>query len=121
MRQKKNPGGINIMENIYYVIFAFFIIYFIFLIFFNIITFKKTITVSKIISSYRSGKYGLNLFSDTNGNVYIIKNAPLHLFFKGPELYSSLKENKTYEIKGFGFRNVYIGTYPHIIDMKEVR
>jgi len=126
MKQKlssKKPSSKNIsIESYLYIGLLFlFVIYFIFLVYFNIISFKKTITISHIISSYKSGKNGLNMFSDTNGNVYVVQNATLQLFFKGPELYSMLEEKKTYEIKGFGFRNEYIGTYPHITYAKEVK
>jgi len=82
--------------------------------------FQKTITVSKIISSYRSGKSGLNLFSDSKGNVYVVKNSILQLFFKAPELYSQLEEGKTYQIKGYGIRFEYLGWYPHVTEAIEV-
>lgn len=96
-------------------------LYFAFVLYLNFgCKFKKTITIGKIISSYRSGKYGLNLLSDTNGNVYVVRNSIFQMFFRGPELYSMLEENKTYEIKGYGFRNEYIGLYPNITYAREI-
>jgi hypothetical protein len=86
----------------------------IFIIYINFFTkYQKTITISKL-DYYRGGKKGLNLVTDTNGNVYVISNSLLQGFFTGPELYSSLKEGKTYNIKGFGIRIPIISNYPHI-------
>jgi hypothetical protein len=37
------------------------------------------------------------------------------MFFTSAELYSSLKDNQTYTIKGYGLRIPFIGFYPIII------
>jgi hypothetical protein len=105
-----------------YCIIIFVIIIIIFTVYINYFTkFKKTITIEHIVNNYKSGKNGLNLINDTDGNVYIIKNSFLQWFFTGPELYSSLKEGTKYEISGFGFRAPIIGMYPHITYAKELK
>ena len=119
MAPKKNT--FNFDYYFYLSLAILFGLYFLFVLYLNYgCKFQKTITISHIISSYRSGKNGLNLLSDTNGNVYLVQNSLLQLFFKGPELYSMFEEHKTYEIKGYGFRNEYIGLYPHITYAKEI-
>ena len=75
--------------------------------------FEKTITINNL-DYYRGSKTGLNLITDTNGNVYVISNSFLQGFFTGPELYSSLKEGKTYNIKGYGIRIPILSSYQHI-------
>ena len=121
---KKNTFYYNI--NYYYIIKYYIIIlviiYIIFLIYINyFIKFKKIIILEHIVNNYKSGKYGLNLINDTDGNVYIIQNSLLQWVFTAPELYSSLKEGKKYEIKGYGFRLPFIGMYPHITHAKELK
>jgi len=83
--------------------------------------FKKNIVIKNIVNNYKSGKHGVNLINDTDGNVYVIQNAFLQGFFTGPELYSSLQEGKKYEVNGFGYRIPIIGMYPHITYAKELK
>ena len=114
---KKQSYNFNQLFQLSLIIFI--VIYLIFILYINFFTkFEKTITINNL-DYYRGSKKGLNLITDTNGNVYVISNSFLQGFFTGPELYSSLKEGKTYNIKGYGIRIPIISNYPHIISAIE--
>ena len=103
-----------------YVIVIILVIFILFTIYLNYFTkFTKVITINNS-DYYKSGKNGLNLVNDLDGNVYTIKNSIYQLFFTGPELYSSLKNGKKYQIHGYGFRIPILGMYPNIISANEI-
>lgn len=109
----------NISYIIYIIVIIYFVFYIIFMLYINFFTkFEKTITINNL-DYYRGSKTGLNLVTDTNGIVYIISNSLFQGFFTGPELYSSLRVGKTYNIKGYGIRIPIISNYPHIISAIE--
>lgn len=96
---------------------------FIFLVVFFLVTsivysyftsFEKIITV-KEKDSVRTGKYGKNIVSDTDGNVYTIENSILYDFFTAMELFTEIELNQSYKVKGFGYRIPILGVYPNII------
>lgn len=96
---------------------------FIFLVVFFLITsmvysyftvFEKIITV-KEKDSMRTGKYGKNIISDTDGNVYTIENSMFYDFFTAMELFTKIELNQSYKVKGFGYRIPILGMYPNII------
>jgi len=121
---KRNANYAKIFNRVEYIticiLVILFVIYILFMIYFNYFTrFQKMITINNS-DYYKSGKYGLNLVNDSNGNVYIIQNSIFQLFFTGPELYSSLKDGKQYQVNGYGFRVPILGIYPNIISAKEI-
>ena len=81
--------------------------------------FTKTITV-KEKDSLRGGKYGQNVISDTDGNIYTITNTIFYLFYTSTELYTELAENKKYQISGYGYRIPFLGLFPSIISAKGI-
>jgi hypothetical protein len=96
---------------------------FIFLVVFFLVTsmvysyftsFEKIITV-KEKDSMRTGKYGKNIISDTDGNVYTIENSIFYDFFTAMELFTKIEQNQSYKVKGFGYRIPILGVYPNII------
>jgi len=80
--------------------------------------FEKTITIKNIDNIKLSSKYLSNIITDTEGNIYTVKNNIYLLFFTAPELYESLEENKKYVIKGYGMRIPLLGMYKHIYEAK---
>ena len=79
--------------------------------------FTKTITI-KEKDSLRGGKYGQNVISDADGNIYTITNSMFYGFFTSTELYTKLAENKKYQIGGYGYRIPFLGLFPSIISAK---
>ena len=77
-------------------------------------SFEKIITV-KEKDSMKTGKYGKNIVSDTDGNVYTIENSIFYDFFTAMELFTKIELNQAYKIKGFGYRIPILGIYPNII------
>ena len=101
---------------------------FIFLVVFFLVTsmvysyftsFEKIITV-KEKDSMRTGKYGKNIVSDTDGNVYTIENSMFYDFFTAMELFTKIELNQSYKVKGFGYRIPILGIYPNIISASKV-
>jgi hypothetical protein len=82
-------------------------------------SFEKIITV-KEKDSMRSGKYGQNIISDTDGNVYTISNSLFYDFFTAMELFTKIEPNQSYKVKGFGYRIPVLGIYPNIISASKV-
>lgn len=77
--------------------------------------FTKKITIKNLTYFRSSSKNSHNLISDENNNIYEISNSIWYMFFTSAELYSSLKDNETYIIKGYGLRIPLLGFYPIII------
>ena len=101
---------------------------FIFLVVFFLVTtmvysyftsFEKKITV-KEKDSVKTGKYGKNIVSDTDGNVYTIENSMFYDFFTAIELFTKIELNQSYKVKGFGYRIPILGIYPNIISASKV-
>lgn len=82
-------------------------------------SFEKIITV-KEKDSMRSGKYGKNIISDTDGNVYTVENSIYYEFFTAMELFTKIELNQPYKVKGFGYRIPFLGIYPNIIRASKV-
>ena len=76
--------------------------------------FEKIITV-KEKDSVKTGKYGKNIISDTDGSVYTIENSIFYDFFTAMELFTKIELNQSYKVKGFGYRIPILGIYPNII------
>jgi len=82
-------------------------------------TFTKEVTI-KEKDSIRSGKYGQNIITDTDGNIYSISNSLYHNFFTSAELFTKLSVGQTYRVSGFGYRIPVLGFYPKIITATKV-
>ena len=82
--------------------------------------YSKTITIENIYYYSKSQKGGLNTVSDTNDNVYVVKNNILYLFFTSAELLNYFKKGKKYKITGYGWRVPILNLYPNILSAHEV-
>lgn len=82
-------------------------------------TFKKVITVKEKYS-IMSGKYGQNVITDSDGNVYSISNSMYHNFFTATELFTKIAVGQTYRVNGFGYRIPFLSIYPNIIKASKV-
>ena len=101
--------------NMYFAIIAFSIT--IFYIYFFTTKFEKSITIKNKFM-YGDQKFSKNMISDFKNNIYIVKNSPLLLKFRGPELLSSIKEDHEYIITGYGRRIPFMGLYENILSIK---
>jgi hypothetical protein len=78
-------------------------------------TFEKVITVKEKYSMM-SGKYGNNVITDSDGNVYSISNSMYHNFFTAAELFTKISIGQTYKVNGFGYRIPFLSKCPNIIN-----
>jgi hypothetical protein len=76
---------------------------------------KNKIITIKNSTYFRQSKYGYNLISDKDNNIYQVKNSIYYLFFNSAELYQQLEVNKTYNITYYGYRIPFLNMYPNII------
>ena len=82
--------------------------------------FSKIITVNNVVYFKENGK-GINLVSDTEGNVYEVKNTNYYLFYRSAEIISQIKNGMKIKIYGYGIRLPYFNLYPRIIGIKPYR
>lgn len=84
--------------------------------YFFLTKFSKIITVKDefIEGQYRSI---INIISDTENNVYQIKNKALLLKFNASELLSKIESGKSYQVQGYGLRIPFLNLYPNIIEV----
>lgn len=100
------------------------IIYFLILsVLFNIIyiyltRFKKTIIVDEKFTY--GGKTTDRTISDTEGNIYKVKNSIYYLYWNSAEIFDKLDKNNKFEIEGYGKRIPIFGMYPNIIKANKV-
>tara|TARA_Y100000389_G_scaffold109924_1_gene107042 strand:+ start:22341 stop:22562 length:222 start_codon:yes stop_codon:yes gene_type:complete len=59
----------------------------------------------------------INIISDTENNVYQIKNKALLLKFNASELLSTIESGKSYQVQGYGLRIPFLNLYPNIIEV----
>ena len=81
--------------------------------------FSKTITI-KEKDYLKNGKYGENVVSDMEGNIYSISNSIHYWFFTATELYTELTEKQTYNVTGYGYRIPILNMFPTIISATKV-
>jgi len=77
---------------------------------------KNKIITIKNSTYFKQSKYGFNIITDTENNVYQVNNSIYYLFFTSAELYEKLEINKTYKITYYGYRIPFINAFPNIID-----
>ena len=99
----------------YKIIFIIILILFIINLIYVYSTKQNKIITIKNSTYFRQSKYGYNLVSDSNNNVYQVKNSIYYLFFNSAELYQELEINKTYNITYYGYRIPFLNLYPNII------
>lgn len=80
--------------------------------------FERTITIATNTpfgtSSYGKGGIVYNIVSDTNGNVYKLRNDLFILHFRAAEVQAKLKPGATFKVRGYGLRIPILGMYPII-------
>jgi len=91
----------------------------IFIVVFNFIyvystKFKKIITVDEKHTYGSNNAKGSQSISDTNNNVYILKNSIYVLHWTSVEVFNKLDEGNKYEIEGHGIRFPLGGWFPNI-------
>ena len=84
--------------------------------YFFLTIFTKTITVKDefIEGQYRSV---INIISDSENNVYQIKNKLLLFKFNASELLAKIESGKSYQIQGYGLRIPFFNLYPNIVEV----
>lgn len=80
--------------------------------------FKKTITVDEKHTYGSNNAKGNQSISDTNNNIYILKNSIYVLHWTSVEVFNKLDNGKTYEIEGYGIRVPFLGLFPNITKAK---
>jgi hypothetical protein len=79
--------------------------------------FKKIIIVDKK-HIYGSKAKGSKSISDSNNNIYTLKNSLYIYHWKSMELFNKLDSGNTYEIEGHGIRIPMLGLFPNITKVK---
>lgn len=80
--------------------------------------FKKIITVDEKHTYGSNNAKGSQSISDTNNNVYILKDSAYVLHWTSVEVFNKLDEGNTYEIEGHGIRVPFLGWFPNITKAK---
>mgnify|MGYP001297577570 CR=1 FL=1 len=79
--------------------------------------FKKIIIVDKK-HTYASKAKGSKSISDSNNNIYTLKNSLYIYHWKSMELFNKLDSGNKYEIEGHGIRVPILGLFPNITKVK---
>jgi len=82
--------------------------------------FKKTITIDQKYTYGSNNSKGNQSISDTNNNIYIVKNSLYLLHWTSVELFNKMDIGKTYEVEGYGYRIPFLGFFPNIVKVKEI-
>jgi hypothetical protein len=82
--------------------------------------FKKVITVDEKYTYGSSNKKGSQSISDTENNVYILKDNFWLFHFTSVEVFNKLDVKSTYEIEGYGLRIPFLGYFPNIYKAKKI-
>ena len=83
--------------------------------------FNRTITIKeKYNFASGSGKYQNlnNTVMDSEGRMYSISNSLPLLHFKAAEVMMAINKDKSYTVKGYGWRVPILGMFPNIVDVK---
>ena len=80
--------------------------------------FKKVIVVDEKHTYGSNNAKGSQSISDTNNNVYILKNSIYVLHWTSVEVFNKLDEGNKYEIEGHGIRFPIGGWFPNITKAK---
>ena len=82
--------------------------------------FKKTIIVDEKFTYGSNNAKGSQSISDTNNNIYILKDSLYVLHFTSVELFNKLDPGNTYQIEGYGVRWPFMGWFPNITKAKKI-
>tara|TARA_B110001450_G_scaffold235889_1_gene240931 strand:+ start:40 stop:408 length:369 start_codon:yes stop_codon:yes gene_type:complete len=80
--------------------------------------FKKVIVVDEKHTYGSNNSKGSQSISDTNNNVYILKDSIYVLHWTSVEVFNKLDEGNKYEIEGHGIRFPIGGMFPNITKVK---
>ena len=80
--------------------------------------FKKIITVDEKHTYASNNSKGSQSISDSNNNVYILKDSIYVLHWTSVEVFNKLDEGNKYEIEGHGVRFPFLGWFPNITKAK---
>lgn len=80
--------------------------------------FKKIITVDEKHTYGSNNSKGSQSISDSNNNIYILKNSIYVLHWTSVEVFNKLDEGNKYEIEGHGIRFPVFGLFPNITNVK---
>lgn len=81
--------------------------------------FEKVITVQEKYTRYRRRSSNYNVV-DTDGNIYQIGNLWFKFDYNRGNDYATLREGKTYKVKGYGYRAGALDAYQTIYEVEEV-
>lgn len=79
--------------------------------------FKKIIIVDKK-HIYGSKAKGSKSISDSNNDIYTLKNSIYIYHWRSMELFDKIESGNTYEIEGHGIRVPILGLFPNITNVK---
>ena len=82
--------------------------------------FERTITIKEKYSFAAGSGRALSLSNtvmDSEGRVYAISNSLPLLHFTSAEILVQLEKDKTYKVKGYGWRVPILGMYPNIVSL----
>jgi hypothetical protein len=85
--------------------------------------FEKTIIVDSKYdraSGNNNNIYTSYMLCDKDNNIYSVNRSLYWLSFDNAEKWNKVKENKKYQIKGYGFRIPILSLYPNLIDIKKL-
>ena len=82
--------------------------------------FKRTLTVNEKYTYGSNNSKGNQSISDTNNNIYIVKNSLYLLHWTSVELFNKMDVGKTYEIEVYGYRIPFLGFFPNITKAKKI-
>ena len=82
--------------------------------------FKKIITVDEKFTYGSSNAKGSQSISDTNNDVYILKDSLYVWYFTSVELFNKLDPGNKYEIEGYGVRWPFMGWFSNITKAKKI-
>lgn len=108
------------MNNIKIFFWLLIIIFFLVAFYPYITYFSRIITINNV-TYFKENGVGINLVSDTEGNVYEVKNTNYYLFYRSAEVLSQLKNGMKVKIYGYGYRIPFFNIYPKIIGIKPYR
>ena len=79
---------------------------------------KKIIVVDEKHTYGSNNSKGSQSISDSDNNVYILKNSIYVLHWTSVEVFNKLDEGNKYEIEGHGVRFPFLGWFPNITKAK---
>lgn len=82
--------------------------------------FEKIITIDEK-NTYGSRKTDNQRISDTDGNIYVVKDSLMMMHWTSIELFNKLDSGKTFKVSGYGMRVPFFGMIPNITSAVEIK